>query len=123
MIYTGNIVHKNRRKRGKKRTSRGITMGCSILLADGEGFEPPEALRLQRFSRPSHSTALPPILKLAYACLFYIYFFLNANIFCGVEILQIPIIKSTNAHIPVIKMPKRVQVKINIQIPLPILPA
>ena len=46
---------------GRKRTSRGITTGCSILLADGEGFEPPEALRLQRFSRPSHSTALPPI--------------------------------------------------------------
>ena len=32
-------------------------------MADGEGFEPPEALRLQRFSRPSHSTALPPILN------------------------------------------------------------
>ena len=31
------------------------------FLADGEGFEPPEELPLQRFSRPSHSTALPPI--------------------------------------------------------------
>ena len=30
------------------------------FLADGEGFEPPEELPLQRFSRPSHSTALPP---------------------------------------------------------------
>ena len=34
-----------------------------LFVADGEGFEPPEALRLQRFSRPSHSTALPPILN------------------------------------------------------------
>ena len=32
-----------------------------MFMADGEGFEPPEALRLQRFSRPSHSTTLPPI--------------------------------------------------------------
>ncbi len=31
------------------------------FLADGEGFEPPEDLRPQRFSRPPHSTALPPI--------------------------------------------------------------
>ena len=29
---------------GRKRTSRGITTGCSILLADGEGFEPPKVL-------------------------------------------------------------------------------
>lgn len=61
MIYTGNVVGQNCRKLGKKRTSRVITVGCSILLADGEGFEPPEELPLQRFSRPSHSTALPPI--------------------------------------------------------------
>ena len=32
-------------------------------MADGEGFEPPEALPPQRFSRPSHSTALPTILN------------------------------------------------------------
>ena len=30
-------------------------------MADGEGFEPPEGLPLQRFSRPPHSTALPTI--------------------------------------------------------------
>ena len=29
---------------GRKRTSRVITTGCSILLADGEGFEPPKVL-------------------------------------------------------------------------------
>ncbi len=48
---------------GQKRTPRGITTGCSIFLADGEGFEPPEGLPLQRFSRPPHSTALPTILN------------------------------------------------------------
>ena len=32
-----------------------------LLLADGEGFEPPVELPPQRFSRPPHSTALPPI--------------------------------------------------------------
>ena len=31
------------------------------FLADGEGFEPPVELPPQRFSRPSQSTALPPI--------------------------------------------------------------
>ena len=31
--------------------------------ADGEGFEPPVELPPQRFSRPSQSTALPPILN------------------------------------------------------------
>ena len=33
------------------------------ILADGEGFEPPVELPPQRFSRPPHSTALPPILN------------------------------------------------------------
>ena len=33
------------------------------LVADGEGFEPPDELPRQRFSRPSHSTALPTILN------------------------------------------------------------
>ena len=32
-------------------------------MADGEGFEPPDGLPHQRFSRPSHSTALPTILN------------------------------------------------------------
>ena len=36
-------------------------MGFYLFLADGEGFEPPVELPPQRFSRPSHSTALPPI--------------------------------------------------------------
>ena len=39
------------------------TLGCLILMADGEGFEPPDELPRQRFSRPSHSTALPTILN------------------------------------------------------------
>ena len=28
-------------------------------MAEGEGFEPPEPLPVQRFSRPPHSTTLP----------------------------------------------------------------
>lgn len=35
--------------------------GRLIFVADGEGFEPPDGLPHQRFSRPSHSTALPTI--------------------------------------------------------------
>ena len=119
-IYSGNTRLKKSRKVGQKRTSRGVTTGCLILLADGEGFprtmlmhrlrgnrddltalhwsnllvveqgfssappihkiknaplgrvyfmadgegfEPPVELPPQRFSRPSHSTALPPILN------------------------------------------------------------
>ena len=62
-IYIGNIVGKNRRKAEQKRTSRGVATGCIIFLADGEGFEPPVELPPQRFSRPSQSTALPPILN------------------------------------------------------------
>ena len=30
----------------------------SIKMAEGEGFEPPVPLPVQRFSKPSHSTAL-----------------------------------------------------------------
>ncbi len=29
-------------------------------MAGGEGFEPPERLRARWFSRPEHSTTLPP---------------------------------------------------------------
>ena len=50
--------------------------GHLIFMADGEGFEPPDELPHQRFSRPSHSTALPTILitvRIIY------YFFHNAN--------------------------------------------
>ena len=36
VIYAGNIIHKNRRKWGEKETSRGITTGCSIFLAEYE---------------------------------------------------------------------------------------
>ena len=34
---------------------------CALILglAEGEGFEPPEASQLQRFSRPPLSTAQP----------------------------------------------------------------
>ena len=32
-------------------------------VAEGEGFEPPEPLLVQRFSRPPHSTTLPPFRK------------------------------------------------------------
>ncbi len=37
--------------------------GRFFIVADGEGFEPPDELPHQRFSRPSHSTALPTILN------------------------------------------------------------
>ena len=30
-------------------------------LAEREGFEPPEGINPQRFSRPPHSTTLPPL--------------------------------------------------------------
>lgn len=30
-------------------------------VAEGEGFEPPEGVNPQRFSRPPQSTALPPL--------------------------------------------------------------
>ena len=40
--------------------------GHLIFMADGEGFEPPDELPRQRFSRPSHSTALPTILNFCY---------------------------------------------------------
>ena len=30
-------------------------------MAEGEGFEPPVCLHIQRFSRPPHSTALAPL--------------------------------------------------------------
>src|SRR4029077_15444397 len=33
----------------------------AVTVAEGVGFGPTEALRLQRFSRPPHSTALPPL--------------------------------------------------------------
>ena len=33
----------------------------TLTLAEGEGFEPPEPLRVLRFSRPSQSTTLAPL--------------------------------------------------------------
>jgi hypothetical protein len=32
-----------------------------IKNAEGEGFEPPETVKPQRFSRPPHSTTLPAL--------------------------------------------------------------
>jgi hypothetical protein len=32
-----------------------------INIAEREGFEPPDSLHRQRFSRPPHSTTLPPL--------------------------------------------------------------
>ncbi len=39
--------------------------GNNILrqMAEGEGFEPPVRSHARRFSRPVHSTTLPPLLK------------------------------------------------------------
>lgn len=36
-----------------------------VFCTDGVGFEPTEGISPRRFSRPLHSTALPPILELA----------------------------------------------------------
>ena len=44
--------------------------GCLIFVADGEGFEPPDGLPRQRFSRPPHSTALPTILNFLFPSVF-----------------------------------------------------
>ena len=41
--------------------SPGVHQARLKRSAEGVGFEPTEALRLQRFSRPPHSTALPPL--------------------------------------------------------------
>lgn len=66
---------------GQKKNISEHCQRCSILVADGEGFEPPVELPPQRFSRPSHSTALPTILIFSYITLHYIlhYFFRNAT--------------------------------------------
>ena len=32
-------------------------------MAESEGFEPPDPMKGQRFSRPPHSTALPALLR------------------------------------------------------------
>ena len=45
--------------RGPRRGREGSEM--SSVSAEGVGFEPTEALRLQRFSRPPPSTARPPL--------------------------------------------------------------
>ena len=52
----------------KNRKSPLSSRLCGLLrtlvnssLAEGEGFEPPEGVNLQRFSRPPQSTALPPL--------------------------------------------------------------
>lgn len=59
-------------------------MGHFTLLADGEGFEPPDELPRQRFSRPSHSTTLPTIrnsqCQPAPQTQYYSIFFQNATI-------------------------------------------
>ena len=46
-------------------------------MADGEGFEPPVELPPQRFSRPSQSTALPPILNFIIPPVFQTYGFVR----------------------------------------------
>ena len=55
--------------------------GCLIFMADGEGFEPPDELPRQRFSRPSHSTALPPILNFVCLPILYLFFAKRKYIF------------------------------------------
>ena len=45
------------------RPSNGPSRSAAVraALAEREGFEPPLPLRVKRFSRPPHSTALPPL--------------------------------------------------------------
>ena len=42
-------------------TLRAAWTTINILLAEREGFEPSVRLHVQRFSRPPHSTTLPPL--------------------------------------------------------------
>lgn len=39
----------------------------SIVMAEAQGFEPWEDFHPRRFSRPVHSTTLPPLLDFLYA--------------------------------------------------------
>ncbi len=43
------------------RVNEKTASGAVSTLAEREGFEPPLPLRVKRFSRPPHSTALPPL--------------------------------------------------------------
>ena len=54
-------------KFGAKETSHGITVGCSIFLADGEGFEPPVDLRPHNLSKVAPSTTRTPLQSLPFA--------------------------------------------------------
>lgn len=45
----------------KKALSGASSRVCDMQVAEGEGFEPPEDSRLQRFSRPPQSTTLPSL--------------------------------------------------------------
>lgn len=45
----------------KKKPRRMRARASCTIMAEGEGFEPPEGSHLQRFSRPPRSTALPPL--------------------------------------------------------------
>ena len=42
-------------------TDEALSGVRNMNMAEGEGFEPPEGLTPQRFSRPPQSTALPPL--------------------------------------------------------------
>lgn len=55
---------KNTKNEESPRSSRRCGLLRTLVnsrLAEGEGFEPPEGVNLQRFSRPPQSTALPPL--------------------------------------------------------------
>ena len=51
-------------------------------MADGEGFEPPRRFRARWFSRPVHSTTLPPIRNKLSAGTSKAFWFRQALILC-----------------------------------------
>src|SRR5206468_7089527 len=62
------------------RATPTVPQATRMKSAEGVGFEPTEALRLQRFSRPPHSTALPPLRSNKYGYLMAIRGFANEQL-------------------------------------------
>jgi hypothetical protein len=63
------LRHKNKRSAGIKQDKKvkSLKSQAFYVTAEGEGFEPPDPAKDQRFSRPPHSTALPSLSKIEWA--------------------------------------------------------
>ena len=57
---TGTRSYKTTRKLGQTLENL-VPARAGSILAEREGFEPSIPLRVYRFSRPTHSTTLPPL--------------------------------------------------------------